>query len=61
MQLYLFLAGDKLKVMLFDCFYLAGVCADVTCQNQGICAAKGNTYVCLCADGFVGLHCETGK
>ena len=38
-------------------------CISSPCQNNGTCAAhyEKNSYVCLCAKGYTGKYCETGK
>ncbi|KAH9512826.1 hypothetical protein Btru_036700 [Bulinus truncatus] len=33
-------------------------CADVVCQNQGVCHQSGSSWECTCAPGWVGIHCE---
>ena len=34
-------------------------CADVLCQNGGICEDGVNSYNCHCVTGFEGDHCRT--
>lgn len=36
-------------------------CIGVTCQNGGQCQDRDNSYVCDCAEGYVGEHCEHGE
>lgn len=36
-------------------------CANVTCQNGATCVDKENGYICNCATGFYGTHCDFGK
>ena len=35
-------------------------CANVTCENQGVCRSRTSTYECLClGESYSGRHCET--
>lgn len=31
--------------------------AEVKCFNGGSCEARGSSYTCNCADGYIGTHC----
>ena len=33
-------------------------CANVTCQNRGVCSQQFLNYTCNCLAGFNGRHCE---
>ncbi len=35
-------------------------CQNVTCHNNGSCVDSVNAYLCACAAGYTGAHCETG-
>lgn len=42
------------------CVPVPGVCNPNPCMNEGMCSETGpSSYVCTCAPGFVGEHCET--
>lgn len=47
------------------CFYLAvsHPCRGIACENSGICLADvySNTGRCVCANGYSGKNCSTGK
>ena len=48
-----------------DCYFLHSVsdidyCITVACKNGGSCLDGLDKYVCSCAAGFSGDHCETG-
>ncbi|XP_071145403.1 SCO-spondin-like [Mytilus edulis] len=34
-------------------------CDNVVCENDGTCQSEGSSYICKCADGYSGDHCET--
>ena len=36
-------------------------CCSNPCQNGGHCIDQLQSYVCECAAGFIGDHCQTGK
>ena len=36
-------------------------CASSPCQNGGTCRDLVNGFMCDCADGYEGMHCEIGK
>ncbi|MCB4762255.1 MAG: calcium-binding EGF-like domain-containing protein [Sulfurovum sp.] len=36
-------------------------CVSAPCQNGGTCTDQVNGYLCQCAPGYSGLHCQTGK
>ena len=36
-------------------------CASDPCQNGGTCFEGVDGYLCQCADGYEGIHCETGR
>ena len=45
-------------------FLELGVCVPNLCRNGGTCMAlpgQSNSFICICADGFSGEICETGK
>ncbi|RMX43467.1 hypothetical protein pdam_00001885 [Pocillopora damicornis] len=44
-------------------YSIASPCISWPCQNKGTCAAQyqENSYVCVCAKGYTGKHCELGK
>ena len=35
-----------------------GVCDETTCQNDGTCAASGNTFTCVCPIAWMGQLCD---
>jgi hypothetical protein len=43
--------------------YIADIddCENSTCVNGGTCLGAVNSYACLCAPGYSGSGCETGK
>ena len=43
--------------------FLQSTCFKWPCQNNGKCMAlyEKNSYVCVCAKGYTGEHCETGE
>ena len=36
-------------------------CSSNPCENGGNCTDNVNHYTCSCADGYTGIHCETGE
>ena len=36
-------------------------CASSPCMNTGTCVDGIALYSCTCADGYTGIHCETGE
>ncbi|XP_022805255.1 neurogenic locus notch homolog protein 1-like isoform X2 [Stylophora pistillata] len=42
-------------------YSIASPCISWPCQNNGKCAAQyeKNSYVCVCANGYIGEHCGT--
>ena len=36
-------------------------CSSYPCENGGRCDDYVNVYTCSCADGYTGIHCETGR
>ena len=36
-------------------------CASDPCQNGGTCSDQENGYECICAAGFTGTNCDSGK
>ncbi|RMX55767.1 hypothetical protein pdam_00020913 [Pocillopora damicornis] len=54
--------SDKLvPIQSHHHFSIASPCFKWPCQNNGKCAAQyeKNSYVCVCAKGYTGEHCET--
>ena len=57
-----------LYLILTLCFLLflrvlldAAECQSSPCMHGGVCNDDVNGYRCFCADGYTGVHCETGK
>jgi hypothetical protein len=40
------------------CEKTVNFCANVTCQNRGVCFQQLLNYTCHCLEGFSGRHCE---
>lgn len=39
-----------------------GPCDNAPCENEGTCTGlEDGDYQCLCAEGFTGDNCQTGK
>ena len=36
-------------------------CLNISCENGGTCKDSVDSYTCDCADGYTGIHCETGE
>ena len=36
-------------------------CANNPCQNNGTCQDLLSNYTCICADGYSGPNCSTGR
>ena len=47
----------------FLCLRFADIddCAVQLCHNGGTCIDAVNDYTCICADGYTGKNCSTGK
>jgi len=42
--------------------YIVGsvdACDHFPCKNHGTCVNSGDSYTCICKDGFEGHQCET--
>lgn len=37
------------------------ICANVTCQNRGVCFSQFPSYTCNCLPGYYGRHCEDAE
>ena len=49
------------KLYQLKCVYLTEVCNPNPCQNNGVCRAHLESYVCDCPPGYYGDQCQTGK
>ena len=47
--------------MIFSYISDINECSSNPCENGGSCTDNVNHYTCSCADGYTGIHCETGK
>ncbi len=41
-----------------QCERMVNLCANVTCQNRGVCTRQLLNYTCKCLAGFSGRYCE---
>lgn len=43
---------------IFFFLVLVKVCDFFFCYNGGICVNSGDSFICICKDGYEGLFCE---
>lgn len=43
------------------CVAVNGSCESSPCQNGGTCVLDGNTYGCICKDGWEGATCSISE
>ena len=56
--------GHALRIKLFEMFPLfqdINECENNLCEHGAKCVDQVNAYVCQCAAGYTGTHCETGE
>ena len=60
---FLFSCSARFTTVWHFCYPIPGsACNNLPCQNGGSCIETVSPdYYCLCATGWTGSHCETGK
>ena len=60
--LLFYLIDNDANVVFFTFFpRLTAPCTTNPCHNGGGCSVAGDSYVCVCALGWVGENCEEGQ
>jgi hypothetical protein len=44
----------------FSLKWIQGKCTPAYCSNNGNCKIENGDAKCVCYEGFIGVHCETG-
>ncbi len=45
----------------FVLFPIIDVCNPNYCENGATCVVDGNSFTCICAEGYMGSNCSIGK